>query len=104
MDLKVYEQIAIAAELVGFAANFLVETTEVQVTMCEGNAIGIQLAPRMDFEVIETIDDAARGDTATSATKSPTLETRFSVQVPLFIKTRDRIRISTEDGSYVERV
>ena len=66
-------------------------------------AIGVQLPPKMSFRVAETIDDADRGNTATSATKEATLDTGFKVQVPLFIKTGDRIRISTDDGSYIER-
>ena len=104
MDLESYEQIPVSAELVGFGSQFLVESAEVQVTMYEGSAIGIQLPQKIDFEVAETIDDAAKGNTATSATKEATLETGWTLQVPLFIKTGDRVRISTEDGSYLERV
>lgn len=103
MELESYDQVPIPADLIGFGSHFLVESTEVQVTMYEGKAIGVQLPQKMDFAVAETIDDADRGNTATSATKEATLETGFTVQVPLFIKTGDRIRISTEDGSYVER-
>jgi elongation factor P len=103
MDLVSYEQLAIPGDLIGYASTFLVESTEAQVTMYEGKAIGVQLPQKMDFEVTETIDDAAKGNTATSATKEATIETGQVVQVPLFIKTGDRIRISTEDGSYLER-
>jgi elongation factor P len=103
MELESYDQIPIPSELIGFGSNFLVESTEVQVTMYEGAAIGVQLPQKMDFEVTETIDDADRGNTATGATKEATLETGLLVQVPLFVKTGDRVRISTDDGSYLER-
>ena len=103
MELETYDQIPISTELIGFGAGFLMESTEVQVTMFEGKAIGVQLPQKMDFEVTETIDDADRGNTATSATKEATLETGMVVQVPLFVKTGDRVRVSTEDGSYLER-
>lgn len=103
MELESYDQIPISVELVGFGSNFLVESTEVQVTMYEGRAIGVQLPQKMEFEVTETIDDADRGNTATNATKEATLETGMQIQVPLFIKTGDRVRILTEDGSYLER-
>ena len=103
MDLDSYEQIEVSTELVGFGSKFLVESSEVQVTMYEGKAIGIQLPQKLDFEVTETIDDAAKGNTATSATKEATLETGWKLQVPMFVKTGDRVRIATEDGSYVER-
>ena len=103
MELESYDQIPISSDLIGFGSNFLVESTEVQVTMYEGKAIGVQLPQKMDFEVTETIDDADRGNTATTATKEAQLETGMVVQVPLFVKTGDRIRVSTEDGSYLER-
>lgn len=103
MDLKSYEQIPVSADILGFQANFLIENAEVQVTMYEGNCIGVQLPAKMDLVVTDTIDNAARGNTATNVTKDATVETGLLVQVPLFVKTGDKIRISTEDGSYVER-
>ena len=103
MELESYDQIPISADLIGFGSNFLMESTEVQVTMYEGKAIGVQLPQKMDFEVTETIDDADRGNTATNATKEATLETGLVVQVPLFVRTGDRVRVSTEDGTYLER-
>jgi elongation factor P len=43
-----------------------------------------------------------KGNTATNATKSATVETGASV-VPLFIN-EDKIKIDTASGSYMERV
>jgi len=63
----------------------------------------VQLPQKLAFEVVETIDDPAKGNTATNATKAAEIETGLSVQVPLFVKTGDKIRVNTEDGSYVER-
>ena len=103
MDLETYDQFSIPSDVLGFASNFLTENAEAQVTMYEGNAIGVQLPQKMEFEVVETIDDPARGNTATNVTKDATLETGLQVQVPNFVKTGDRVRILTEDGSYVER-
>lgn len=103
MDMDTYEQIQVSAELVGFASNFLVENTEAQITMFEGQAIGLGLPPKLDFTVVDTMD-AVRGNTASNVTKDATLDTGLKVQVPLFVKNGDRVRISTEDGSYVERV
>lgn len=103
MDLETYEQLGIPAEVLDFQAQFLVESAEVQVTLYKGQPIGVQLPPKMDFEVVETIDDAARGNTATNVTKDAKIDSGLIVQVPMFIKTGDRIRISTDDASYVER-
>lgn len=103
MDLESYDQHAIPGEVLGFAANFLAENAEAQVTLYEGSAIGVQLPQKMEFEVVETIDDPARGNTATNVTKDATIETGLAIQVPNFVKTGDRVRVLTEDGSYVER-
>ena len=73
------------------------------MTWYDGQAIGVQLPQKMEFEVVDTIDNAVKGNTATGATKEATLETGFSLQVPRFIKTGDRVRILTEDGSYLAR-
>ena len=45
-----------------------------------------------------------KGDTAGSATKLATLETGHEVQVPLFIKVSDLLKIDTRTGEYTERV
>lgn len=103
MDLESYEQYSISNDVLGFARNFLVENAEAQVTMYEGSAIGVQLPQKMEFEIVETIDDAAVGNTATSVTKDAVIDTGFKIQVPGFVKTGNRVRILTEDGSYVER-
>lgn len=103
MDLETYEQHSISNDVLGFAANFLAENAEAQVTLYEGRAIGLQLPQKMEFEVIETIDDAAVGNTATNVTKDAVIDTGLKIQVPNFVKTGNRVRILTEDGSYVER-
>jgi elongation factor P len=45
-----------------------------------------------------------RGDTATRALKSATVETGATVNVPLFVNEGELIRINTKSGEYVERV
>jgi len=104
MDLASYEQLPINKELIGYAAKFLAESAEASVTMYEEKAIGVQLPQKMEFEIIDTIDDPAKGNTATNVMKDATIETGLKVQVPLFVKTGNRIRLLTEDGTYLERV
>lgn len=103
MDLETFEQLPIEAELIGYGANFLTESAEVDVTMYEGRPIGVQLPQKMVFEVVDTIDNPDKGNTATNVTKDATLNTGLVVQVPLFIKTGEKIRVLTEDGKYLER-
>jgi len=103
MDLETYDQIMIPSELLGFAARFLTENAEADVTMYEDNAIGVQLPQKMVFEVVDTIENPNMGNTATNVTKDAQIATGMTIQVPPFIKVGDRVRILTEDGSYVER-
>ena len=103
MDLETYDQLTVLADLIGDGAHYLTESVEIDVTMYEGRPIGVQLPQKMVFEVVDTIDNPDRGNTATNMTKDATLSTGLTVQVPLFIKTGEKIRVLTEDGSYLER-
>jgi elongation factor P len=57
----------------------------------------------MNFEVIDTIGGIVKGNTANAITKEATIETGYTLQVPTFVQVGDKIRVSTEDGQYVER-
>lgn len=103
MDTTSYEQVTIEADLLGYSAQFLAENAEIEVTIYEERPIGVQLPQKMVFEVIETIDNPNMGNTATNVTKDATLETGLTIQVPPFIKQGEKIQVSTEDGSYVQR-
>ena len=57
----------------------------------------------MEFTVTSTVP-GIKGDTAQGkVTKPATIETGYQVNVPLFVKEGDVIRINTETGEYVER-
>jgi len=47
--------------------------------------------------------DAVRGDTASNVQKPVTIASGMVVQVPLFIKKDEVIKVSTADGSYLGR-
>ena len=49
-------------------------------------------------------EPAVVGNTATNATKPATLETGYSLQVPMFVNEGDTIRIDTRTGEYMSRV
>jgi len=48
--------------------------------------------------------EGIRGDTASNVQKPVTIDSGMTVQVPLFIKQGEKIRVSTADGSYLGRV
>ena len=60
------------------------------------------LKANMEVQVPET-EPGIKGDTATGATKSATVETGYTLNVPLFVNEGDTLVINTSDGSYISR-
>jgi elongation factor P len=102
MDNTTYDQVYVAADNLGDAVNFMYPNIEVQVSYFNGKAIGVDLPVSVVLEVTET-EPGIKGDTATGATKLATLETGYTVQVPLFINEGDKLKIDTRTGEYQER-
>jgi elongation factor P len=65
--------------------------------------LSIELPPNVELRVTYT-EPGFKGDTATGGAKPATLETGATVQVPLFVKTDDVIRVDTRTNTYIERV
>lgn len=104
MDNETFEQITLAENMID-APQFLKEGAEVFVfinTETE-QPIGAELPEKIVLQ-ITYCEPGLRGDTATRALKSATLETGATVQVPLFVNEGELIRVNTKTGEYVERV
>lgn len=102
MDLESFETLEFPNELVQDAKNYLVPNAEVDVLFVDDDPIEIRLPTTVALKVVESAE-GLRGDTASNVQKPATLETGLVVQVPLFIKEGETIRINTSDGSYVGR-
>ena len=103
MDQDTYDQIPFSTEQVGDALKYLKENLDVDVMFWKNKPINIELPSFVEF-VVTQCDPGLKGDTASGATKPATLETGAVVQVPLFIKEGEKIRVDTRSGVYVERV
>jgi elongation factor P len=103
MDSETFDQFAVSARQIGDDARFLKETTEVMVSMYEGEVLGVELPLSVDLRVTST-EPGFAGDTATGARKAATLETGLVVHVPLFVNEGDMLRIDTRNGEYVTRL
>ena len=57
----------------------------------------------MDLKVTEA-HPAVKGDTAKGGSKQVVLETGATLQVPMFVKEGDIVRINTETGEYTDRI
>jgi elongation factor P len=103
MNMETYEEILLEEALVGDAARFLKEGTELDVLMTAQGPLDIEMPIFVELEVAET-DPGVRGDTASGGAKPAKMETGAVVQVPLFIEVGEVLRIDTRSGAYVERV
>jgi len=103
MDTQSYDQIPFSPDQVGDARKFLKENLEVSVVFWRGQPIGVEL-PSFIEATVTRCDPGIKGDTASGATKPATIETGAVLQVPLFIKEGDQLRVDTRTGEYVERV
>jgi elongation factor P len=63
----------------------------------------VELPSFVELQVTQC-DPGVKGDTASGATKPATLETGAVVNVPLFIKEGDMLRVDTRIEEYVDRV
>ncbi len=103
MDTQTYDQVTLSEDNVGNAKNFLQDNMEVDVLFFNETPISINLPNFVHLKVVKS-DPGVKGDTATGATKPATLETGYTLQVPLFIEEGDILKIDTRTGEYVERV
>ena len=101
-DPETFETVNMSPDLVGDAKNFLVENGQVTVTFVEGKAVQLEVPPSVVLTVTEA-PEGIRGDSANNVMKSATVETGINVQVPLFIKNGEKIKIDTRTGKYMER-
>ncbi len=103
MDTQSYDQLSFSEQQVGDSVNFLKDQQEVQVQFYNDQPVGIELPISDEFKVTYT-EPGVKGDTVSSTTKPATIETGFTLNVPLFINVGDVIKVDTRNGSYLERV
>ena len=102
MNSETYDQFPVAAEKLGDTVKLLKEGCKVVIQEFNGNPINVTLEPSIILQVEET-PPGEKGDTATGGKKPATLETGLVVQVPLFIKPGDNLKIDTRTLEYLER-
>lgn len=119
MDPKSFDQVFVSGEVVANQEKFLREGALVDVLFWpfdsfgstqdksaqgkEETPIGLELPPKMEFNVIET-GPGVKGDSATNIFKPATLDNGVTIKVPLFIETGEKILVDTRTGEYVKRV
>ena len=69
----------------------------------EGSIVNVPLPPSVLLEVTETAPGLEKV-AATDVTQPAHTDTGLLIPVPVFINVGDRVKVSTEDGRYLERV
>lgn len=102
MDLTTYDTLTFPADFVESVKGYMKEGQEVEVLFIANEAVSVSLPATVELTITQSAE-GLKGDTANNPTKPATMETGIIVQVPLFVKEGEVIKVSTEDGSYLGR-
>ena len=96
------KRFSLSETMLGGGGQFLKGNEEVETESFDGKIFNVKLPIKVELKVTEAPPDV-RGNTAQGGSKIVTLETGATLNVPMFVKEGDVLRINTETGEYVER-
>ncbi len=102
MDNETFEQLQLTKDEIEDALPYMTENMSVTIRFFKGKPFSVQPPNFVELKVVET-EPGFKGDTATNTLKPAKLETGYTVMVPLFINTGEKLRIDTRTGEYMER-
>jgi len=102
MDNETFDQLNVSSKSVGDGKFFLTSGINVDLLFDGPEILDVRLPSHVILEVTLT-EPGFKGNTATGATKPATVETGYTLNVPLFINEGEKLRIDTRNGDYVER-
>lgn len=102
MDPETYETITLNADLLADMKDYLIENLKVNVLSLEGRPAQVELPATVELTIVESAD-GVKGDSANNVQKPAKLETGKVINVPLFIKEGEKVKIDTRTGNYMGR-
>ena len=103
LDQETFETLTLGADILGDDRGLLVDEVQVQIHRYKGQPIGVVFPPHVELTVKST-ETGVRGNTASgNVTKPAVLETGLEIQVPLFIKEGEKVRVHTETREFAGR-
>jgi elongation factor P len=102
MDPISFEQYEIGMDILGDDVLYLVEEEKIWVLFWGERVLGVELPASIVMEVAES-EPGSKGDTVNNVLKPVKMTTGLKVMVPLFINMGDKIKVNTEEGSYIGR-
>jgi elongation factor P len=103
MDSDHFDQFPLSKELLGEQVEYIVEGVTVIGYYYNNELVKVELPNFVELRVAQT-EPGIRGDTVSNVDKPATLESGAVVQVPLFVKEGDLLKVDTRSGKYVERL
>ena len=102
MNTSTYDQLQVAPSALGEAADFLTEQMIAQISIYDGEIIGVEIAASVELPIAET-EPGVQGDRVSGGRKPATLVTGKVGQVPLFVGPGDTVKVDTRTGEYLSR-
>ncbi len=102
MDPETFETITLQKDFVGDAKDFLTEGMQVEILYVEGRAVSVELPASANLKITES-PEGVRGDSSGNVMKPASLETGKVINVPLFIKEGEIVKVDTRTGAYMGR-
>ncbi|MEM7082265.1 MAG: elongation factor P-like protein YeiP [Pseudomonadota bacterium] len=103
MDSEDYSQYSLNADDLEGQLPYLNDGLEgVYVMVIDGSAVGIQLPPSVDLEIVETAA-ALKGGTVTKRSKPAILAGGLETHIPEYLAQGEVIKVNTETGEYISR-
>jgi elongation factor P len=103
MEDGTFETLSLSADTLGADRDLLADNIKVKVQKFNGNPIAVEFPAIVEMTIAQT-EEGARGNTASgSVTKTATTDTGLEIQVPLFIKEGERVKVHTETRAFAGR-
>ena len=103
LNTESYEMVALHADVLGDAVNYLTEGMVITAMYFNGKVVGVEVPMFVELSVTETTPNI-KGAAVQNTNKPATLETGYEIKVPPYIEVGNRVKIDTRTGEFVERV
>lgn len=103
MENTTFSHVELSGSVLGHQAKFLTEGMDVTILFHSDQAVAAELPKHITFTVSET-GPGVKGNSVSNVYKSAALENGMEIQVPMFVKSGDKVKVDTKTGQYVERV
>ncbi len=103
MDTETFDMLPLNHDLCDDALRFIKEEMTVTISSYKGSPFAVEPPNFVELEIADT-EGGIQGDTSKPGNKPATLETGYTIGVPLFVNIGDKIRVDTRTGTYMERV